>query len=108
MIYKLDHVYLDNISLEESTGISYYSEIAPNVVTYPNPATDNVTIFFENMETTSAPEYQLFDLFGRNLMNGKIMEEETNLNISSLAKGIYLLKVMDGNHIVGTAKIVKN
>ena len=108
LIYKLDHVYLDNISLEESTGISYYSEIAPNVVTYPNPATDNVTIFFENMETTSAPEYQLFDLFGRNLMNGKIMEEETNLNISSLAKGIYLLKVMDGNHIVGTAKIVKN
>ncbi|MBR0077803.1 MAG: M4 family metallopeptidase [Bacteroidales bacterium] len=107
-IYTLDHVYLDNITLVESTGISHYLEIAPNIFTYPNPATDNVTIVFENLETASAPEYQLFDLFGRNLLNGKIMEESTSLNISSLANGIYLLKVMDGNQTIGTAKIVKN
>jgi hypothetical protein len=92
----------------ESDGISHYSEIAPNIHTYPNPASETVTILFENLETTSAPEYQLFDLFGRNLMNGKIMDEETTLNISSLANGIYLLKVVEGNQIMGTAKIVKN
>lgn len=106
--FTLDHVYLDNVSLVESDGISHYSEIAPNIHTYPNPASETVTILFENLETTSAPEYQLFDLFGRNLMNGKIMDEETTLNISSLANGIYLLKVVEGNQIMGTAKIVKN
>ena len=106
MIYTLDHVYLDNISLVQSNSIASYSEIAPNIFTYPNPASDNITILFENLETTA--EYQLFDLFGRNLMNGKITEETTMLNISSLANGIYLLKVVSENQTVGTAKIVKN
>ena len=105
-IYTLDHVYLDNISIVQSNAIDTYSEIAPNIFTYPNPASENVTILFENLETSA--EYQLFDLFGRNLMNGKITEETTNLNISSLANGIYLLKVMEGNRTVGTAKIIKN
>ena len=104
--FTLDHVYLDNISLVESNAITNYSEIAPNIYTYPNPASENVTILYENLET--AAEYQLFDLFGRNIMNGKIMEEETVLNISGLANGIYILKVMEGNKTVGTAKIVKN
>lgn len=105
-MYTLDHVYLDNISLVESTDINHYSEIAPDIVAYPNPASENVTILFKDLET--AAEYQLFDLFGRNLMNGKIMEEETTLNVSSLANGIYVLKVVAGNQILGTAKIVKN
>ena len=104
--FTLDHVYLDNISIVESNAITNYSEIAPNIYTYPNPASENITILFENLET--AAEYQLFDLFGRNLMNGTITEEETLLNISGLANGIYILKVMDGNKTVGTAKIVKN
>ena len=104
--FTLDHVYLDNISLVENNGISHYSEIAPDIAVYPNPASDHVTILFENLET--AAEYQLFDLFGRNLMNGKIVEEETSINISSLANGIYLLKVVEGNKTVGTAKIIKN
>ena len=108
MIFTLDHVYLDNISIVESSDISHYSEIAPNIITYPNPATDHITILFENLEPASAPEYQLFDLFGRNLLNGKIMQEETDLNIGSLSNGIYLLKVVEGNRTLGTAKIVKN
>ena len=108
MTFTLDHVYLDNISLVESNSIRHYTEITPNIITYPNPATDNVNILFENLETASAPAYQLFDLYGRILLNGRIMEEETTLNISSLANGIYLLKVVEGNHTIGTAKIVKN
>lgn len=105
-MYTLDHVYLDNIVLVESTDINHYSEIAPDIVAYPNPASENVTILFKDLETVA--EYQLFDLFGRNLMNGKIMDEETTLNISSLSNGIYLLKVTAGNQILGTTKIVKN
>ena len=106
--FTLDHVFLDNIALVETSGIESYSQITPNITVYPNPATDHVTILFENLETASAPEYQIFDLFGRNLMNGKIMEEETHLNTSALANGIYILKVVNGNQTVGTAKIVKN
>lgn len=105
-MYTLDHVYLDNIALLETSSINQYTEIAPNIYTFPNPASDNVIIRIENLETVA--EYQLFDFFGRNLMNGKIMEEETTLNISKLADGIYLLKVVMGNQTVGTAKIVKN
>lgn len=108
MTFPLDHVYLDNISIVESNGVRHYTEITPNIITYPNPATDNVNILFENLETASAPEYQLFDLYGRNLMNGRIMEQETALDISSLANGLYLLKVVEGNRTIGTAKIVKN
>lgn len=107
-MFTLDHVYLDNIALVETSGIESYSQITSDITVYPNPATDHVSILFENLETASEPEYQIFDLFGRNLMNGKIMDEETSLNISHLANGIYLLKVVDGNTTMGTAKIVKN
>ena len=105
-MFTLDHVYLDNIALVETSSINQYSEIAPNIHTYPNPASETVSILFEDLETSA--QYQLFDLFGRNLMNGTIMEEETTLNISGLANGIYLLKVIEGNRVLGTAKIVKN
>lgn len=107
-IYKLDHVYLDNISLVETSSINQYSEIAPNIITYPNPTTDNIHIHFENLETTSSPNYHLFDLYGRELKQGAISNEETIINIQSLANGVYLLKVADANHTIGTAKIIKN
>ncbi len=108
MNFTLDHVYLDNISLVESNDIKHYTEITPDIITYPNPATDNVNILFENLKTATAPAYQLFDLYGRNLLGGRIVEEVTTLDISSLANGIYLLKVVEGNRTIGTAKIVKN
>ena len=108
-IYTLDHVYLDNITLLETSDISSYSEITPNILTYPNPATESFTIQIDNLEMTSAtPEYQLFDLFGKELRSGKLCDQQTVINISALANGIYVLKVTEGNKMLGTAKIVKN
>ena len=107
-MFTLDHVYLDNITLMESTGINHYSEIAPDIHTYPNPATESITIQIDNPDAVTAPEYQLFDLFGKELRKGNLTGEQTVVNISNLANGIYVLKVTEGDKMLGTAKIVKN
>ncbi len=108
IIYTLDHVYLDNISLVESSGVAAYSQVSPNISVYPNPASSNFSILMENVSNlASMPNYQLFDTMGRMVTNGLLDEDRTIVNVNGLAKGIYILKVIDNNRVVGTTKIVK-
>jgi len=69
---------------------------------YPNPASDKLTI-----ETSSSGSiYQLQDITGKQLMQGNISAAKFNLDISALSKGIYLLRIFDGDR-VAHRKIVK-
>ncbi len=71
-----------------------------NLNVYPNPAKTVLNIRFEK---SSSYNLTLFSLDGRMVMNEKSNSEHHILNIASLDKGIYLLKVSDNNR----SKIVK-
>lgn len=73
-----------------------------NVSVYPNPVSEVVHVNMIPALLHSA-KYQLIDLVGTVIMSGN---EPQNINVSTLASGIYYLRILvDNNH--STIKIVK-
>ena len=68
---------------------------------YPNPANDIVTISSNTMAVKSV---QLFDVTGKQIMN---VETSSTINVSSLAKGIYVMKVTEEGKTSTSKLIIK-
>ncbi|MEI6853331.1 MAG: T9SS type A sorting domain-containing protein, partial [Bacteroidota bacterium] len=72
---------------------------------YPNPAKETLTL--ELTSTLNAPtKFEVCDLLGRKMMEQNIANLKTQIDVSSLAKGMYLLKLKCGNKIQ-TKRFVK-
>ena len=67
---------------------------------YPNPAKDIITVASSELQNET---YTVFSISGQALMQGKLQGETTTINVSSLASGVYFVKVSDK-----TAKFIKN
>jgi hypothetical protein len=74
------------------------SAMALNAEVYPNPATENATVKFH---ASSAGDYTLIlsDIIGRQMLNlgGAAVEGDNmiELNLSAIAKGVYMLSVIN-------------
>ena len=64
----------------------------PVVRCYPNPATDHVTIDLVEVDRNGA--WRLHDRTGRSLMEGRISQRTSTIDIEALAPGLYLLEVL--------------
>jgi hypothetical protein len=104
-------------------GVSFYSSKAPevgikthvpdllsNIHVYPNPAHSIL-----NIESGSAEmqleRIEVIDLFGRSIFAEKVNKAVYSIDISSLANGVYFLKMKvnaQGNTYEQTKKIVKH
>jgi hypothetical protein len=69
-----------------------------NLKVYPNPASDYITI--SGLKTTE--NYEIYNLIGQKIRKG-ITTNDESIDIQNLIKGIYLLKLENGN----TLKFVK-
>ena len=103
------HIYFDfNEAIVTNTTLNIVkvdasiNEISEdfNVVVYPNPAKTQLNIRFEK-----AGFYQLaiYSIDGRLVYNENVVNAQHAINVASLNKGIYLLKISDENR----SKIVK-
>ena len=72
---------------------------------FPNPVQDVLNIRVSGNEKVS--EIRLFDVNGRMVMNKKTSATTAQLNVASLNSGIYLIKVMSGDKVISSKKIVK-
>lgn len=70
-------------------GISSIEDglIHTSVNVYPNPTTG-----FVNIESQSIQDFKLFDLLGKEILNGKLNHEIQTLDLAFLEAGIYFLK----------------
>ena len=75
--------------------------IYSSVKIFPNPTKDIISI---KVETNLNQSFQISDQMGREVFKGKLTGTETEINLSSLSKGIYTLKI-EGNY--KPAQIVK-
>jgi hypothetical protein len=57
---------------------------------YPNPTSSEITITSDKF--TNEP-YTLFDQMGRTVSSGTLAGTNTTISLSTLSKGIYILKV---------------
>ncbi len=72
---------------------------------YPNPALENVTIQLPS--GSSKATVQFYNYIGKLVLTNNITELNSKINVSSLSKGIYVLKVVSDDKI-GSQKFIKN
>lgn len=71
----------------------------------PNPTTGIVRCSI-NSEISNA-RLQVLDVYGKLLMEQTVTEATAELNFSDKAAGIYFLRVIDGNKVLTTQKVVR-
>ncbi|MCF8276022.1 MAG: T9SS type A sorting domain-containing protein [Flavobacteriales bacterium] len=81
-------------------------EIVLQLSAYPNPTTDvlNLVIGNYNYEDLS---YQLYDVAGKLLLDGNIVDSSTAIRMDQFAMATYYLTIADSQKPIKTFKIIK-
>jgi hypothetical protein len=77
---------------------------AGNVTVFPNPVADKVTIRIKDLQGSAA--IRVFDMYGRMVMQQNSGQPLTQLDVSKLSSGIYMIRVLNGGK-ESVLKIVK-
>ena len=93
---------LDNVSFIEDTGLSTQDLSKFNFKSFPNPANDYINISADK----NIDKIEIYSLLGQQLLNNNINSKNTQVNVSRLSKGVYLIKAFIDN-TVGTYKFIK-
>lgn len=72
---------------------------------YPNPTIDFLSLEVEKVENLT---YLLYDLKGKLISFQKLTQTKTTIRMESLSTATYLLRVMKGNKLMKSFKIIKN
>lgn len=73
-----------------------------DIIIYPNPATD----FLNVTKVSNKASYKIYSLVGKLVSNGIVTSQK--IDVSSLAKGVYIISISDiGNEVLNT-KFIKN
>jgi hypothetical protein len=99
------------IVVQKSTAISMHDNdyLAPysDIIVYPNPANEKITIDFGKLDFTNAELY-VKDISGWTVFKKtEINNTNINVDISSISKGIYFVNIINDNANIFTKKIVK-
>jgi len=89
-----------------STAIENTDDILLQFKAYPNPTTNLLTLKVKS-EKYNELSFQLFDMNGKLLKNGKIIAEETMIKMETFAPSVYFLKVIGNKKELKTFKIIK-
>jgi hypothetical protein len=76
------------------------------LILYPNPARDNIQIAI-NIQGVKVEQVVIFDINGREVLRKTFSDFLVNMNVSSLNKGIYMIKVIGNNGRVFNSKFIK-
>jgi hypothetical protein len=90
-----------SIIIDEETGISMF-QIAELKI-FPNPTNDRLIVECEN---DLQNRLIFYDMTGKDVLSQNV-EGKTEVNISSLPKGIYIVSIVSTHGVIGNFKIVK-
>ena len=89
------------------TGTEVFPSVSLSCKAFPNPATDFLILSVGESEKENL-SYRLSDLNGRVIASGKVIEEQTKIQMGTLRNGNYFLSVVMNNAEIKTFKIIKN
>lgn len=79
-----------------------------SLTAFPNPTADHLTLQISDYNNEKL-SYQLFDMQGKQLSNGQIVAQQTQINMNSLPAATYFVNVVNQeNKKVQSFKIIKN
>ena len=94
-------VYVDEVAVGTRSVVSV-PETSSVTALYPNPTTGNVTV----ESNAIGADLTVYDVFGKKMMTSKVAAERTELDLSGLAAGVYMIRIADAAGIT-TIKVVK-
>jgi hypothetical protein len=103
------YYYIDSVSLVQvvcTTGINEATINNETLTIYPNPSNELITINVEGITDFENTFITLFDYSDKLVLKEKAIQAKTQLNITSLSNGLYLLQMQNGNKII-SKKFVK-
>ena len=89
------------------TGIKNETKTSMSLVVFPNPTTSFLNLQIADLKTEQLT-YQLTDAIGKLIIENKITESSTQINMNAQAEAIYFLNIIQNNQTVKTFKIIKN
>lgn len=88
----------------QSTGTDL-SETSKQVAIYPNPVQNTLNVNLSGLKGTS--EVVIYNMNGTRVMSKSTGKANTEIDLSKLQRGIYMVKVFNGNTVISRSKIVK-
>jgi len=73
---------------------------------YPNPASSFVTLEYTPAAALIKKSFTVYSITGVKLLSGELTKEKTTLSLSHLMRGIYIVRIGEGNETI-TRKISK-
>ncbi len=73
------------------------------VIMYPNPATDIVSLRFDDL---SKLKVTIYDVIGREILSKLLEKSNKNIDISSLGSGTYIVQITNKNNEKITKKLI--
>ncbi len=88
-------LFIDEMSFSGNVGIE--EQALSKVLTYPNPASNELNLKFSNTESAKVV---IFDVGGKAVLKSDVTSKEIKLTVSSLINGLYFYKTFDKNNAV--------
>ena len=108
-----NNFYLDNILIGEESSLQIIeNNNEVRLALFPNPAESQTIIALENIVDQKI-QVSLINILGtevKNLFNGSILSnyQEIPVNLTSLEKGVYFVKVVSNGNVIMTEKLMLN
>lgn len=102
--------YIDNWNFQEETVVASIEETLANVniTTFPNPVVDELNVTIPQELTNTSVKLSVTDVIGNEVLS-EMVSNSSNLDISTLNGGIYILhmETAEGIQVGKSVKIVK-
>jgi hypothetical protein len=91
--------------ISNSAGIATYDALNDQVLVYPNPANDYVTIEIDGFRIDKV---EIYDVLGQIAFKGEFNNSKVEINTATLNQGVYFIKVLvDDKLITKKMKVIK-
>lgn len=98
-VFNSSHGVVAHIQPKSDVGVADHQLNAPAI--YPNPATDQVTVEADNIETL-----EILDMAGRAILTDKVNGSSITLPVHHFAPGAYVLRIHYQNGSCGESKLI--
>lgn len=92
-------------SVSTCTGMENVANSKNAVVVYPNP--NNGIFFIETDNSLKNTVIEMYDAVGRKVLTRTSNEERTQIDMSEMAKGIYVIKISSGTGELKPVRVIK-
>ncbi|MCQ2285627.1 MAG: T9SS type A sorting domain-containing protein [Bacteroidales bacterium] len=94
------------LRFQSTIGIDEVNIEDLDAAVFPNPTNDILNVTFD--ERLEINEGRLYDMYGKLVKIQKIESDKSQIDMSTLANGVYLLRLYNGKTTVKTFKVVKH